>query len=71
MLPNPSLWANSGTKILGAAQMAVGAIQAADLQLTQLLTMKQHALVSLAAVVVGALTIKRGFTNSANLQQPP
>jgi hypothetical protein len=59
------LWTKHGTKILATAQMAVGAIQAADLQLTQLLTMKQHAFVSLAAVVVGAMTLKRGFTNSA------
>lgn len=59
------LWAEHGTKILAMAQMAVGAVQAADLQLTQLLTMKQHAFVSLVAVVVGAATLKRGFTNSA------
>jgi len=62
MMINP--WTRHGTKILGTISTIVGAIQAADLAVQQLLSNKAHAALSIVMSIVGALTVQRGFENS-------
>jgi hypothetical protein len=58
-------WDDHGTKIMGAALGVSNAIQAADLYLSQIMTMKQHAILSAVNMTLSTAIVKRGFTNSS------
>jgi hypothetical protein len=55
-------WREHGTKLLGSLTVVLGAMQA----LTLWFTPRGLQLVGCAAAIVGGLTVRRGFQNSAN-----
>jgi hypothetical protein len=58
------IWRDHGTKVLGVLSTVIGALQAADWAVAEFLSRKEHAALSIAMSVVGALTVRRGFDNS-------
>lgn len=63
-------WDNHGTKILGTVFAAIGAFQVGLPQIQDVVTKSTYGLLQLGTgvlvAVLGSLTIRRGFTNSAN-----
>lgn len=63
-------WDNHGTKALGSALAGIGAFQVGLPQLQEVMTKPHYVLLQLGTAmlvaVLGSLTIKRGFTNTAN-----
>lgn len=66
-------WEESGTKILGwlatlsATVISALGMMTASPDMPVLVTPKQFALLSFINIILGGLTIKRGFTNTKNL----
>lgn len=69
------IWSNHATKLLGTLATALGLLQAAlgsisaSPEFSLLVTPKQFAMLSVINVVLGGMTIKRGFTNTRNATQ--
>lgn len=69
-----SQWSDHGTKYLGSAIAGIAALQLASTQVQLLLSTLQYAwfqiLTSVVLAVLGSLTVKRGFSNTANEPAP-
>ena len=56
-------WTKHGTKVLGGLTVAVGAINAASVEIGTILTDRERHFFTIVMTILGYMTVRRGFKN--------